>query len=257
METKVQPRRLGSMVSVDFRRMFTMPMVYIMMGVSLVMPILILVMTAMVGGSQPGSEASPDLFTNTWQAIGSPRGGGMMAMDLTSMCNINMLYFLIAVLVAVFTAADFRSGYAKNLFSVRANRADYVFSKTLVCFAGGVLMLLSYFVGAMLGGAIAGLPFDTGDAGAAGIAMCMLAKLCLTMVFVAIDLAVCLAAKQKLWLSILGSLMAGMLLYTMVPMMTPLDSGPMNVILCAAGGAMFGAGLGVVGKLILNRTSLV
>ena len=167
METKFEKltfaKRLKTMLKVDFKRMFTMPMIYILAGVSLAIPILILVMTTMMGGVDPetGVEASP-MFTNVWQAISSVSGGesSAMAMDLTTMCNMNLMYFMIAVLVCVFTAEDFRSGYTKNLFTVRSKKTDYVISKTLVCFAGGAIMILMYFIGAMLGGAIAGLPFD-------------------------------------------------------------------------------------------------
>ena len=44
-------KRLKTMLAVDFRRMFTMRFLYIMVGISFVMPILILVMTTMMDGS--------------------------------------------------------------------------------------------------------------------------------------------------------------------------------------------------------------
>lgn len=256
-------KRLKSMLKVDFRRALTTPLFYIMLGVSLVIPVLILVMTTMMDGSvsvdpTTGAETVMEGFKNTWQAIGSVGGESSATdMSLTGMCNINMLYFLIAVFVCLFVADDFRSGYAKNLFTVRAKKTDYVISKTVVGFVGGACMLLAYFVGAMLGGAIAGLPFDTGAASAGGIVCCMLAKLCLAVVFVPIYVAVSVAAKQRAWLSVVGSLCAGMLLFTMIPMLTPLDSTFMNVALCLAGGATFSVGLGAVSNLILKKTSLV
>ena len=89
-------------------------------------------------------------------------------------------------------------------------------------------MFLGFFAGAVLGGAIAGLSFDTGTAGISGVIMCMLSKLGMTAVFVGIDLAVSAAAKGKTWLSVVGSMVAAMLLYMMVPMVTPLDSGIMR-----------------------------
>lgn len=250
-------KRLKSMLAVDFRRMFTTRFLYIMAGICFAMPILMLVMTTMVGGDPAAEAEAMGTFTNTWQAIGSFSGGDMMTMDLTTMCNINMLYFFLAILVSVFVADDFRSGYAKNLFAVRAKKSDYVISKTTVCFVGGALLLLAFFVGAVIGGAIAGLPFDTGVAGAAGIVMCMIAKICLAAVFVPIYLAMSVVAKQKTWLSMILSFMVGMLLFMMIPMITPLDSTMMNVILCLAGGAIFSVGLGGISGLILNKTSLV
>ena len=163
--------RFKSMLKVDFKRMFTMPLIYIMAGVCFVMPILILVMTSMMGTE--GEQAQ--VFTSVWQAISSV-SGSEMAMDMTGMCNINLLYFLVAVLVCVFVSEDFRSGYAKNLFTVRSKKSDYIASKTTVCFVGEVIMILAYFIGAMLGGAIAGLSFDS-TASAGGIFACMLSKI--------------------------------------------------------------------------------
>lgn len=264
METKFEVqtfgKRLKSMLRVDFRRTFTMPLIYIMAGISLVIPILILVMTTMMPETTvdpvTGAETAVETFTNVWQSIGSVSGTAM-GMDLTGMCNINMMYFLIAIFLCIFVADDFRSGYAKNLFTVRSKKADYCISKTAVGFVGGVIILVAYFVGAMLGGAIAGLPFDTGTAGVGGILACMLSKVFLVAVFVSIALLFSVVGKQKLWLSILGSLAAGMLLFTMIPMMTPLDSSFMNVILCLAGGALFAAGLGAVSNMVLKKTSLV
>lgn len=251
------------MLKVDFRRMFTTPLFYIMAGICLAMPILILVMTAMMAGTTSvdpttGVETTIEGFTNVWQSIGSVSGeDAVMSMDLTSMCNINMLYFLVAVFVCLFVSEDFRSGYSKNLFTVRAKKSDYVISKTLVGFVCGVCMILAYFVGAMFGGVISGLPFDVGTAGIDGIVMCLLSKIFLVAVFVPIYLAVSVAAKQKTWIAIVGSFCVGMLLFTMIPMMSPLDSTVMNVVLCFVGGALFSVGIGAGSNLILKKTNLV
>lgn len=262
-------KRLKSMLKVDFRRMFTMPLLYIMVGACLAMPILILVMTTMMDGTvsvnpQTGEETVVEGFDNTWQIIGSVSGDASastetaaMDMSITSMCNINMLYFFVAVLVCIFVADDFRSGYAKNLFTVRAKKSDYVLSKTLVCFIGGALMILAFFIGSMLGGAIAGLPFDMVGFGVTELMMCILSKMILVAVFVPIYLIMSVVAKQKLWMSLLLSLIVGMFLFMMIPMLTPLNSSIMNVILCLAGGVLFSVGLGAISNKILRKTSLV
>ena len=256
-------KRLKSMLSVDFRRMFTQPLFYIMVGVCLVIPILILAMTTMMDGTvtvdpNTGVETTIEAFDNVWQAIGSVSGeGSAMSMDLTGMCNINLVYFFVAVFVCIFVSDDFRSGYAKNLFTVRAKKGDYVISKTLTGFVGGACMILAFFAGAMLGGAISGLPFDTGVAGIGGIVMCLLSKMLLIAVFVPIYVLMSVVGKQKLWVSLVGSLCIGMLFFMMIPMLTPLDATIMNVILCLAGGVLFSAGLGVISKKLLGRTSLV
>lgn len=256
-------KRMKSMLKLDFRRMFTMPLFYIMVGVCFVIPILILVMTTMMDGTvtvdpNTGVETIVEAFDNTWQAIGSVSGEeSVMAMDLTSMCNINLLYFLVAVFVCIFVSEDFRSGYVKNLFTVRSKKGDYVISKTLIGFVGGVCMLLAFFVGTMLGGVISGLSFDTGVAGVNGIVMCMISKTFLIAVFVPIYVLMSVVGKQKLWLSLVGALGVGMLFFMIIPMMTPLNSGLMNVILCFAGGVLFSVGIGTVSNKVLRKTSLV
>ncbi len=251
---KTFAKRLKTMLKVDARRMFTMPAVWIMFGISLALPVLILVMTSFVGVAEAGEGAVA--FTNVWQAIGSAGG---MSMDLTGMCNINLLYFLAAIFTCLFVGEDFRSGYVKNLFTVRSRKIDYVLSKTIVLFAAACGMFLCYFAGAMIGGGIAGLSFDTAEVGASagGIALCMISKIFFAPVFVSIALTLATVGKQRLWLSVLGTLAAGMLLFTMIPMMTPLNAGAFHVVLCVLGGPLFATGLGAVSCVILNKTSLV
>jgi ABC-type transport system involved in multi-copper enzyme maturation permease subunit len=173
------------------------------------------------------------------------------------MCNINMAFMGVAVFVCLFISDDFRSGYAKNLFTVRAKRGEYVVSKTVAGFICGALMLIAYLIGSVLGGAISGLSFDLHGLNAGHIVMCMLAKIFLMLVFVSIFTLISVAAKQRAWLSICGSLGGGMLLFMMVSLITPLGSTAVNVVLCAAGGALFAFGLGAISKVVLKKTSLV
>ena len=255
--------RLGSMLRVDFRRMFKSKLFYILIASTLVMPILMTVMMTMMDGSvsvdpQTGVETVMQGPENTWQNIGTlPGGEAMGGNDIFMMCNINMVFMLVAVFICLFISEDFRSGFAKNLFTVRARKGDYLASKTISGFICGALMLISYFVGAMLGGAISGLSFDLHGLTMGNIAMCMVAKIFLMLVFVSIDVIVSVAAKQKAWLCLCGSLGAGMLLFMMVSLITPLGSTFMNALLCFAGGILFAAGLGAISKKILNKTSLV
>ena len=256
-------KRLKSMLAVDFRRMFTTRFLYIMVGICFVMPILILVMTTMMDGTvsvnpQTGEETVIEGFDNTWQAIGSISSeSSAMDMSLTGMCNINMLYFFIAVLVCIFVSADFRSGYAKNLFTVRAKKTDYVMSKSLVGFVGGALMILAFLVGTMLGGVISGLSFDIGVAGTTGIVMCLLSKVAMVAVFVPIYLLMSVVGKQRLWLSLVGALMIGMLFFMMIPILTPLDAAITNVIMCLGGGILFSLIFGAISNVVLKKSSLV
>ncbi len=133
----------------------------------------------------------------------------------------------------------------------------YVASKTISGFVCGALMLIAYFVGSLLGGGISGLSFDLHGLTTGNIAMCLVAKISLMLVFVAIDVIVSVAAKQKAWLCLCGSLGAGMLLFMMVSLITPLGSTAVHVLGCLAGGALFAVGLGAISKVILKKTSLV
>lgn len=265
--------RHKSMLKVDFRRMFTMPLFYIFAGACFAAPILILVMTTMMDGTvsvnpNTGAETVVEGFDNVWQIIGTvsgqsaptaqaadaAMGGGM---DMMSMCNINLLYLAAAVLISLFVSEDFKSGYSKNLFTIRAKKSDYVISKTLVGFVCVAIMIMMFFTGAMLGGAIVGLPFGLDGFGADNLVMCMLSKILLMAVFIGIYVLAAVAAKQRTWLSMIISLGAGMLLFMMIPALTPLNAGIFNVILTLACGAVFASGLGAVSAVVLSKTSLV
>ena len=256
-------KRLKTMLGVDFRRMLTSPLVYIMLAISLVMPILILVMTSMMDGMvtvdpQTGAETKMEGFKNVWQIIGAVSGGeSAMSFDIASMCNINLMFFFIAIFVCIFVSSDFSSGYAKNLFTVRANKDDYVISKSIVTFCAGASMLVAFFLGAMIGGAIAGLPFTLEGATAGNVIACLLSKLFLVAIFVAIYVLASVVAKQRLWLSLLIAFGISMLMFTMIPIITPLNSGILNVILCLVGSAIFSIGIGIGSYFVLKKTNIL
>ena len=257
-------KRLLSMLKVDFRRMFTMPLYYIVVGISFVIPILIIVMTTMMVGTESVDHITGEvtimepIFENVWQAIGSiPGQSETMTLDIATMCNIDMMFFAVAVLVCIFVSEDFRSGYSKNLFTIRSNKVDYVISKTMVGFIGGVSMLLAYFIGAMMGGAISKLSFELVGVNVMNIIMCMTSKLFLVLVFVSIFLVMSIIGKEKTWLSIILSLAVSMLLFMMIASITPLNSTIINLILSIVGGLLFSLGLGAVSNLILNKKSIL
>ncbi|MBO5023696.1 MAG: ABC transporter permease [Clostridia bacterium] len=257
-------KRIKSMLKVDFRRMFKSRLFYILIACSLLIPIVMTVMMTMMDGSvsvdpQTGKETVMQGPENTWQSIGTlPGGEAMGGMDVMSMCNINMAFMGIAVFVCLFISDEFRSGYAKNLFTVRVKKSDYVISKTLSGFICGALMLLAYLIGALLGGAVSGLSFElVGGLTAANIVMCILAKIFLMPVFVSVFTLISVAAKQKTWLAVCGSLGGGMLLFMTVSMITPLASTAINVLLCLGGGLLFAFGLGAISNIVLRKSSLV
>ena len=262
--------RIKSMLKVDFRRMFKSKLFYILIACALLVPIVMTVMLTMMDGQETVNRQTGEVTVmegpeNAWEAIGtlpsdaneSGDAAMMGGMDIMAMCNINMAFMGVAVFVCLFISDDFRSGYAKNLFTVRAKKSDYVFSKTVAGFICGALMLIAYLIGSVLGGAISGLSFDLHGLNAGNIVMYMLAKIFLMLVFVPIFTLISVAAKQKAWLSICGSLGGGLLLFMMVSMITPLASTAIHVVLCMAGGAMFAFGLGAASNAVLKKTSLL
>jgi hypothetical protein len=259
-------KRLSTMLRVDFKRLFLSRSFYIILIACLLTPILIFVMTTMMDGTvsvdpQTGKETVMEGFDTVWQIIGTSTkdasADAMGAMSITSMCNINMMFFGISVFVCLFVSEDFRSGYAKNLFTVRSQKSDYVISKTLASFVAGAGMLIAFFIGSMIGGAIAGLPFDLGSVTAGNVVMCILSKIALMAIFVSIYVIASVFAKQKLWLSLLMAFGIGMLMFMMIPIITPLNATIVHLILCLVGGAMFAVGIGFGSRAILKKTSLV
>ncbi len=181
-------------------------------------------------------------FTNTWQMLGMP---------------INLLFFMAAILVCIFVGDDFRSGYAKNLFTVRASKKSYVASKIIICSIASAALFLTFFVGTIIGGNIAQLPFAMEGFHALNIISSMLGKLFIIPLFVSIFVIAGTIAKKKLWLSISLSLVIGMLFFMIVPMMTGLTATLLNVIMCLAGGLLFSTAFGGVGSMILKQSDLV
>ena len=237
----------GKMLAVDGRRMLTQKLFYIMIACSFVLPILVIVMTTMAGGGE--------LFTSAWQAIGSADGG--MSMDLTTMCNINMIFFLAAVFACLFTADDFRSGACKNIFAVRAEKSDYVSAKIAVSFVTGSGMLLAYFAGSMLAARMVGLTFAMEGFSAWNLLLCMISKVLLMAIFAAIYVLMSVIAKRRSWMSLLLSFTVGMFMFMVIPMMTPLNAGLINVIMCLAGAVLFTAAIGSAGRMVLDRTDIL
>ena len=255
-------KRLKSMLRIDMRRMFKSKLFYILIACALIMPILMTVMMSMMDGQESVNQQTGEITImqgpeNAWQNIGTLPGEALGGSEIFMMCNINMAFMGVAVFVCLFISDDFRSGYAKNLFTVRSKRGEYVISKTVSGFICGAFMLIAYFIGSVLGGAISGLSFDLHGLNAGNLVMCMLAKIFLMLVFVSIFTLVSVAAKQRAWLAICGSLGGGMLLFMMVSMITPIGSTIINVALCAVGGVLFAFGFGAISKAVLKKTSLV
>lgn len=261
-------KRTKSMFKADLRRLTRSPFVCIMTAVCFVLPILFLVMTSFMPSTTidktTGLEKVNEKFTNVWEAFGTlptaikdANTSSANSMSLLSTCNINLLFFAVIVFVCLFVGADYKSGFVKNIFSVRGQKSEYVFSKTVLSFVVSAVFFIAYFIGAMIGGAISKLSFSTAGFGVSGIICCLVSKILLTSIFVSVSLLVGVIAKSRTWLSLLISIGAGALLFATVPLITPLISTLLNVLLCLVGAIIFAVGLGALSNLILKKTDIL
>ena len=271
--------RMKTMLRVDFLRMFKSRIFYIILATALLVPVVMTVMLVMMDGQEStdpqtgeitimeGPEYVWESFgtlptTDHTPAPGQTEGEEMAAMggemDVLAMCNINLVFMGVSVFICLFISDDFRSGYAKNLFTVRAKKGDYIISKTLAGFVCGALMLILYTVGALVSGLAMGLGFDlVGGLTVGNLVFCIVAKIMLMLVFVAIFTALAVLCKQRSWLSICLSVGGGMILFMMIPMITPLTATVMHAGICLVAGVLAAVVLGLIGKVILQKTSLV
>ena len=245
-------QRIKSMLNVDFYRLFRTPLYYIMVLVAALIPALVLTMT--------GANEAPDAqtFTNVWQVIESISGAnaGAGLMDLAMMCNINMVFIFVAIMISIFVSHDYSSGYNKSIFTVHSHKVDYVISKSIIGLISGASMIIAYVFGALLAGLLTGMSFSLGDANVLNVFACLLSKICLMGIFVPLYIAVAVFFKQKLWLSIIGSFLVGILFYPVAMISAPLNSGIINLILSLAGGAMLGVALAWLCTFILKKRDL-
>jgi len=248
-ETPKLGKRIKSMLKLDFYRLFRTPVFYIMVVVAALIPVLVL---GMAGAAETG-EAS---FTNTWQVIEGLSGNTAGLMDFANMANINMLFIFAALLISIFIAHDYSSGFVKNIFTVHAKKSDYIVSKTVVGMFGGVCMIISYTLVTLIVGAIMGKSFDLGSANAGNVILCLLSKAFLMGLFVPLYLSFAVLFKQRLWVTIIATFAAGILFYPIASIAVPLDSTFVTLLMCMAVAVAGFFGIGAVSTLILNKRDL-
>lgn len=128
--------------------------------------------------------------------IGSVMGvmqGVSMENFMSAASGLGLVYTLICILLSFFVCDDFSTGFAKNVFTVHANKRDYIASKILsTMLASGIMMLVSTVeaVGFCL---ISGI--ELGSIG--GIAVFFVEKWMLSAPFAAAILFVSLLARNK------------------------------------------------------------
>ncbi|MCD7919302.1 MAG: hypothetical protein LUG45_04380 [Clostridiales bacterium] len=142
--------RLKGMLGVDFYRLFYTPMFYIFLGIAAIIPALIL-------GTQ-GTDGGSILYTNTWQIIAADTPLYAVS-SIAEYANMNMVFIFGGIMVSIFIGHDYKSGYVKQLFTTHSKKKDYMMSKSLVCAFAMACMCITYTIGAIGAGLVAGTSF--------------------------------------------------------------------------------------------------
>ncbi len=149
-------RRLGGMLGVDFYRLFHTPLYYIFLAIAAIIPAMVSGFTSMP--DQNGNVMEP-LYQNAWQIIAAAEPLYVIR-SIADYANMNMVFIFGGIMVSIFIGHDYKSGYVKQLFTTHAKKQDYMMSKTIVCAFAMACMCVTYLVGGIAGGLVAGYPFE-------------------------------------------------------------------------------------------------
>ena len=144
-------RRIRGMLGVDFYRLFHTPMYYIFLAIAAIIPAMIVSMT--------GAEVDQTMYTNVWNIIAADSPLYIIH-DIAEYANMNMVFIFGGIMVSIFIGHDYRSGYVKQLFTTHAKKRDYMISKSLVSAFSMACMCVTYLIGGVVGGMVAGLSFE-------------------------------------------------------------------------------------------------
>ena len=148
-------RRLGGMLGVDFYRLFHTPLFYIFLAIAAIIPAMVSGFTSMP--DQNGNVMEP-LYQNAWQIIAAAEPLYVIR-SIADYANMNMVFIFGGIMVSIFIGHDYKSGYVKQLFTTHAKKQDYMMSKTIVCAFAMACMCVTYLIGGIAGGLVAGYPF--------------------------------------------------------------------------------------------------
>ena len=149
-------RRLKGMLGVDFYRLFHTPLYYIFLAIAAIIPAMVSGFTSMP--DQNGNVMEP-LYQNAWQIIAAAEPLYVIN-TIADYANMNMVFIFGGIMVSIFIGHDYSSGYVKQLFTTHAKKQDYMLSKTIVCAFAMACMCVTYLIGGIAGGLVAGYPFQ-------------------------------------------------------------------------------------------------
>lgn len=145
-------KRIKGMLGVDFYRLFHTPLFYIFLAIAAIIPAMISATSAL---PDQNGQTSAALYTNVFQIIAASRSLYVIE-SIGDYANMNMVFIFGGIMVSIFIGHDYSSGYVKQLFTTHPQKQDYMISKTLVCAFAMAAMCLSYLLGGLVGGLLAG-----------------------------------------------------------------------------------------------------
>ena len=149
-------KRLKGMLGVDFYRLFHTPLYYIFLAIAAIIPAMVSGFTSLP--DQNGNVMEP-LYQNAWQIIAASEPLYVIN-TIADYANMNMVFIFGGIMVSIFIGHDYSSGYVKQLFTTHAKKQDYMLSKTIVCAFAMACMCVTYLIGGVAGGLVAGYPFQ-------------------------------------------------------------------------------------------------
>lgn len=159
-ETPTFFQRLKGMLGVDFYRLFHTPLLYIFLGISAIIPAMILGMTSM----ETAEGITAPLYTNTWQVVASNQPLYAVS-SIAEYANMNMVFIFGGIMLSIFIGHDYKSGYVKQLFTTHARKEDYMLSKTAIGAFSMACMCITYLFGTILSGLLVGAEFSVSVGG--------------------------------------------------------------------------------------------
>ncbi len=254
--SRSKKERVESMLKLDFYRLFHTPAFYIMLAIAAIIPAMVLGMTGTSADAMNTAQTSASIiYTNTWQLIESTGGSAAAAnpMDFGGYANINMVFIFAGLLMSIFVAHDYSSGFVKNIFTVHSKKIDYVISKSAIGIFSGTGMIVIYFIGTIVAGLFTHKSFDVN---VAGLIMCLLSKAFLMGIFCSLFLSISVFFRNKLWLTIVFTFLFGMMFYPAASIAT-LNSTVLTVLLSLIAGSIGAVLIGGISTLTLKKRDLV
>lgn len=189
-------KRMKGMLSVDFYRLFHTPMFYIFLGIAAIIPAMVLTM---------GDQGGEGLYSNTWLIIASQNPMYTIS-SIAEYANMNMVFIFGAIMISIFIGHDYRSGYAKQLFTTHSQKQDYMMSKTIIGAFSMTSMCITYLIGAILAGLLSGKSFDVN----VGSLLCaILGKMIMSLGWASLYTFINVILRKKFGVTIASSFLLG------------------------------------------------